>query len=165
MNNLLHNKSRNCLSAVCLLAVAGLLSVGCDKASWKDPGARQTFETFLMQVFRGDAESAFAAIAPEDRAVLTAPLDELKGLPADVVPEPHQMWVITAVDNPYDVKRVEPVEELDSEPELGHKLQLKISYHDGREGSATMVWGGERWFVDLPLDDKKAADKPAKNGT
>lgn len=148
-----------------LIVVATPVLAGCgDKPSWKEPGARQTFETFLTNIFRGEAELAFEAIAPDDRAVLTASLDELEGIPEDAIPEPHQMWVITAVDNPYDVKRVEAAEELTAEPEKGQRLELKISYHDGREGRATMVWGGERWFVDLPLDSADGADGAEEEG-
>jgi hypothetical protein len=153
--------STNCARLVIgtVLAVSLVsFAAGCStKEAWREPGPRATFETFLMSVFRGEDEAAFAAIAPEDRDVLTAALDEMDDLPEEARPQPHEMWVITAVDNPYDVKRVEVREELTAEPKKGARVTLDISYQDGRTGTATMVWGGERWFVDLPLDDAKPA--------
>ena len=109
-------------------------------------------ETFLMNVFRGQDEAAFSSIAPEDREALTAALDELDDVPEEARPEPHKMWVITAVDNPYDVKRIEVEGDLEKEPKTGQSVTLNISYQDGRTGTAVMVWGGDEWFVDLPLD-------------
>jgi hypothetical protein len=145
------------------VAAASFVSFGCDeKPSWKEPGPEATFETFLMDWYRGEDEAAFASIAPDDRQRLTEPLEELEGkLDSEDLPEKVDMLVVGRVDNPYDIKDVKLEGELQSAPKEGQEVTLAITYHDGREGEARLVWGGERWFVDLPV----AAETTESNGS
>lgn len=138
--------------AVFAFAVSGLTS--CEsRTSWDDPGPKAAFQQYLMHWFKGEREEAYAMIAPEDRKVLEAPLEELEGrLQGSKTPSAKEMLVAGRVDNPYDIKRIDAKPELESEPEPGTKVELTLSYQDGRSGSATMMWDGESWFVDLPLE-------------
>jgi hypothetical protein len=139
--------------ATLIVAALSCALIGCDeKPAWQEPGPVVTFETFLMDWYRGDHEAAFSTIAPADRQRLIEPLESLEGkLDDENMPDEVDMLVVGRVDNPYDVKDVELIGELRSAPKNGEKVTLNIGYHDGREGKATLVWGGEQWFVDLPI--------------
>lgn len=136
---------------ICLLIVsAGLLSSGCGKP-WQNPGPDETFETFLLDLYTGKRESAFNSLMEEDRQRLTKALDTLDAdVAGDALPERAQMLVTGRVDNPYDFKDISFEEDLTEEPKVGTTVELKLEYHDAREGSARVVWSGERWHVDLP---------------
>lgn len=106
-----------------------------------------------MYWFKNERAKAFEMLVPEDREALAAPLDEIDGrLKEDVLPAPHEMLVAGRVDNPYDIKRMTVEPPLETKPEAGERITLKLAYQDGREGRARLVWSGEQWFVDLPLD-------------
>lgn len=144
------------------LLVAGLLLglAACNsspESSWDDPGPETRFKNFLMNWFRYDREKAFEMIAPDDREVLTGPLDTVDEEIGDDVLETHEMLVAGRVDNPYDLERVETKRELESRPEEGTTVELSLIYHDGRNGEATMVWKNDTWFVDLPLAGEAGA--------
>ena len=151
------------LLASCLL----LLQAGCkEERSWKNPGPADTFEQFLADWFRGERETAFESIAPQDRRVLVRSRDELRGkLDDEQLPSPDEMLIPGRVDNPYDLEKIEPETALKSAPTQGQQVTLSLSYHDGRKGQATMVWGGDRWYVDLPLDRPQADSPSGSPGT
>lgn len=137
--------------------------LGCDKkAEWQDPGPEEVFRTFLMDWFRGERKAAFSTIVEADRAALIAPLEELKASgSSDAVPEDYEMLVVGRVNNPYDFKSIELAQPLRSAPQSGQKVELRLNFHDGHQGSATMVWTGEQWRVDLPI---RTGEKGAPNG-
>jgi hypothetical protein len=137
-----------------LVAAASFASLGCDeKPAWQEPGPEAAFENFLMDWYRGEYEAAFETIALDDRERLTKPLETLEGkLDEENLPKKVDMLVVGRVDNPYDIKDVELAVALESAPEQGQEVTLDLTYHDGREGEATLVWSGERWLVDLPLE-------------
>lgn len=144
------------------LLVAGLVVglAACNsspESSWDDPGPETRFENFLMNWFRYDREKAFEMIAPDDREVLTEPLDKVDEEIGSDVLEPYEMLVAGRVDNPYDLERVDTNRELESRPEEGTTVELSLIYHDGRNGEATMVWKNDTWFVDLPLAGEAGA--------
>jgi hypothetical protein len=146
-----------------MLALAvSIAGSGCEKEStWDEPGPAASFENFLMDWYRGEYETAFETITPEDRRVLTKPLDELEGkLDAQDMPAKADMLVVGRVDNPYDIKDIDLAEPLETKPDKGQKVTLELVYHDGREGEATMIWGGDRWYVDLPLEQKASEPAP-----
>jgi len=139
--------------------------VACDTGpDWNDPGPRDTFQTFLLNWYRGDRVKAFAAILPADREVLTKPLSELGEVPDAARPKADEMLVVASIDNPYDIDRMEVTPKLEGPPKEGKRVALKLFYQDGTTGQAHMVWGGDRWYVDLPLEDTPgaAAGKPKK---
>ncbi len=149
-----------------VIAVMSSIGIfGCEEErTWSDPGPASTFERFLMDWYRGEYEAAFETIAPEDRKALTEPLDELEGkLDAGDLPKEADMLVVGRVDNPFDIKDIDLEDPLESAPQKGQKVTLELLYHDGRQGKATMIWGGERWYVDLPLEDQ--AGPPAQQNT
>ena len=124
--------------------------MGCNK-SWENPGPAATFEQFLMDLRRGRTEAAFEALAPEDRKMLTEPLEKHRDeVGEEALPKTSEMLVAGSVDSPLDFKDIEFDETLETEPEKGAVVELDLIYHDGRKGYARMVWGGERWYVDLP---------------
>lgn len=133
-----------------LILALGLLLSGCGKP-WQEPGPDGTFETFLLDLYTGNRKAAFDALVKEDRDRLTKALQELEGdVAKDALPKQAQMLVTGRVDNPYDLKDIEYDEEFDEEPEEGAVVELQLDYHDGREGRARVIWGGDRWYVDLP---------------
>lgn len=148
-------------------AVIGLLVLpvfACDSSQpWRDPGPDEAFERFLLDWHQDNRREAFDAIAPKDRGRLLEPYDQLENeIDEDELPERHEMLPAGRVDNPYDVADIEVVESLDEEPEDGERVTLELSYHDGREGEAIMVWRSERWYVDLPIDESDEAQQPGR---
>lgn len=146
-----------------LILGLGGVALGCkDKEAWQEPAPEEVFRSFLMDWFRGERDNAFEAIVESDRAALTAPLEDLNKTHGEgVLPEDYQALVVGRVNNPYDFKSIAPKEPLTSAPEVGQKLELTLNFHDGHTGSATMVWSGERWLVDLPLEAGAAPAPPA----
>ncbi|MFW5966122.1 MAG: hypothetical protein ACOCV2_01335 [Persicimonas sp.] len=147
-------------------ALIGLLvfpMFACDSSQpWRDPGPDEAFERFLLDWHQNKPRKAFEAIAPEDRRRLLEPYDELeKEMDEEELPERHEMLPAGRVENPYDLADIEVAESLEEEPEDGERVTLELSYHDERKGEATMVWRGERWYVDLPIDD---ADEDSEQG-
>ncbi len=124
---------------------------GSESPAWDDPGPKRTFERFLMNWFQNNRSEAFEMLEPGDREVLTESLGLVDENLDGGTPEPHEMLVAGRVDNPYDLARIEVDPKLKRPPEQGREVTLTLIYHDGRRGEATMVWGGERWYVDLPL--------------
>ncbi len=139
--------------AVALAVALGLGAFGCnDTPSWKDPGPAAAFNKFLMDWFTGDRDAAFEAIAPADRKILTAPLGKLRSeVGNDDAPDKSDMIVRGHVDSPYTIKDIELHTPLNSAPHDGQTVRLDLTYYDGHTGTATMVWQGKRWYVDLPL--------------
>lgn len=136
-------------AALCVAAMAVMLS-GC-KA--EEPGPEQVFRGFVENIWRGEDAQALEAVLPETRARLLEPLDEVEervgeghGL------EPIDMLIVTRLDNPHELKEVEVVGELAEPPKEGTRVELALRMLDDREGNATMVYQGGRWYVDLPLD-------------
>lgn len=139
----------------------GLTLSACGKP-WQDPGPDVAFENFLLDMYMNKRESAFEALTAEDRERLTQALEELEGdVPEDALPEQTQMLVTGRVDNPYDLKDIEFDHDLTEEPAEGERVELELVYHDGREGTAAVVWGGDRWYVDLPEAREEPADDEA----
>ncbi len=152
------------VTAAILVAAILTASLGCEsKEAWQEPGPEDTFEQFLMDWYRGEREAAFEAIAPDDRRELLEAYDTLENkLDAEDLPDKSDMLVAGRVDNPYDLAKIELEQPLESAPAEGDEVTLTLEYHDGREGNATLSWGGERWYVDLPLAGEDSAGVPAE---
>ena len=136
------------------------LAVGCTRApetSWDDPGPEATFERFLMHWFKNEQGAAYEMIHPDDRAALTESLSYVEERLGSEVLAPREMLVAGRVDNPYDLEDIESDPELEREPEEGTSVRLELIYHDGRSGEATVIWGGDQWYVDLPLEVEAGA--------
>ncbi len=144
------------LVAGCILALS---STACQKErTWNDPGPEGTFRAYLMHWFHGEREKAFEMIVPDDREELTRPLETLESrLDDSSLPAPHEMLITGRVDNPYDIKSMELTETLGQRPESGTTVTIELSYHDGREGRAQLVWQDRQWYVDLPLESEAEA--------
>lgn len=158
---------------VLVVLAIGTLGPGCNgpATTWDDPGPTTVFERYLMHWFKNEQKQAFEMIRPEDREALTESLEFVDGKVDSEVLEPHEMLVAGRVDNPYDLKDIEVEPKLESKPESGQQVTLTLVYHDGRSGRATMVWDGDRWLVDLPLEatdgeesasDESGGDPPAE---
>lgn len=144
-------------SIVVFLAVGAALSLalsGCDEPKrWDKPGPEAEFEKFLRHWFENRREKAFEMIDPKDRRRLERPVKELEDELQNVdLFEANEMLVAGRVDNPYDVKSIEVEPKLESKPSTGDRFRLTLTYQDGDTGSATMVWRGDGWYVDLPLE-------------
>jgi len=159
----------NAASPVVRLAVVSVLFVltGCTSdQAWREPGPSAEFRNFLMHWFKDERDEAFGMLDPEDRERLTEPLEALRDqLDSSELPKPEEMLVAGRVDNPYDIKSIEVTPNLDGPPEAGDRVELALSYHDGRSGSATMVWRGEAWFVDLPESEGRPAAGSGSGGS
>ena len=157
--------------ATALLALTLVALTGCERdQKWNDPGPKATYQNFLMHWFKNDRNAAFEMIEAEDRRSLEEPRDELaEHMNREDLPEAGEMLVAGRVDNPYDIKSIEVKPKLESKPDEGDRVTLKLSYQDGRSGEATMVWQGDGWYVDLPLegrgdDGPEADDSPPAKG-
>ena len=126
-------------------------TVGCQSAEpWNEPGPEDTFESFLIHWFRGDAEQAFQMIAPDDREALTAEIGAVANL--GIKPKPWEMLVVAEVENVYDVaKIVAKPSRFEERPADGTIVTLTVKHQDGSANEAQMVWREDRWYVDFPL--------------
>lgn len=157
MINRISQPIRPLIFGLVILVIASAI-LGCKrKEAWQEPAPEEVFRAFLMDWFRGEQQRAFEAIVESDRAALMAPLEQLKATHgADALPEDYQMLVVGRVNNPYDFKSIVPKQRLEAAPASGQQVELTLNFHDGRTGSATMVWSGERWLVDLPINADEA---------
>ncbi len=135
-----------------VVLLASVVLVGCSKGNaWEKPGAKESFETFLMDLWRGNRTEAFEAIWSDDQKRLMAAGDALeKAYPKVPALKPEQWLVVSRIDNPYDIRRLEIVPNAHTSFERGDRVTLEIHYYDDRVGKTEMVWGGERWYVALP---------------
>ena len=126
---------------------------GCGAEAWKDPSPPDTFERFLLLQFMGKEKEAYAMIAPEDRAVLEETRTQLQSkLKGQDVPEPHEMLLVSRLAGPYSFKRIKREGDYpEGGLKGGERVTLKLEYYDGREQTASMLWGGDRWYVDLQV--------------
>lgn len=135
-----------------VFAIVLVATIGCSTSEpWRSPGPKDVFETFLIHWFKGEAKAAFEYVLPEDRDRLAKNLAQLDGVPEDVRPEVHEMLVVADIVNVYDIQRMETKQSMETEPAAGSRVDLILHRQDGSQVGATMVWSGERWFVDLPL--------------
>ncbi len=143
--------SRFIINLLVVLLISVVLA-GCSKGNaWENPGPRESFETFLMDLWRGNRAEAFAAVWPDDQQRLMAAGDVLaKKYPKVPGLKPEEWLVVSRIDNPFDIRRLEIVSEASAVFEAGDRVLLEIHYYDDRVGKTEMVWGGERWFVALP---------------
>jgi hypothetical protein len=110
---------------------------------------------FLMDLWRGQSVAAYEALAPSLREQLEAPLAQLaEHLEREHLPVASEMFVVARLDNPFDIQRMEVEEPVRQAPEVGHSVAIRLQYHDGRTGRVQMVWGGQRWYVDLPAPER-----------
>lgn len=148
-----------------ILAVILLLgTVGCSQSSWDNPGPRETFENFLISRSQNDTEAMFNHIWKEDRETLKSSVESLENIPENVRPAPHEMLVVAGMDHPYDIERTRLQDKIDGEPSEGQRVVIELFYLDGREGQATMIWGGDGWYVDLPLEAARDKAKETSDG-
>lgn len=160
------------VGAVAIALVAGLALAGCGaEGGWMEPGPEGRFRQFLMHWFKGEREAAYEMIAPKDRRRLERPLEYLEErVPEGETPDRHSMLVAGRVDNPYDLRDIDPKGELPAQPpDEDVAVPMSLSYHDGREGKATMVWTNGDWYVGLPPVDVPtigdSSDDGASSGT
>lgn len=150
---------------VLVVLLISFVLAGCSKGNaWESPGAKESFETFLMDLWRGNRAEAFAAIWPDDQKRLMAAGDALeKTYPKVSALKPEEWLVVSRVDNPFDIRRLELVPNTSTSFARGDRVTLEIHYYDDRVGKAEMVWGGERWYVALPepAEDVEPAVKQA----
>lgn len=148
---------RSRLSSLVLLGLVALAACSSERA-WDNPGPRETFKAFLMDLWRGNDEAAFAMLTPEDRERLTKPRQALEALvPPEAIPPEHEWLVAGRVDSPFDIRHIEVDPPVREEPKAGDTVRLKLSFQDERTAEATLVWSGERWHVTLPASQVDAA--------
>ncbi len=136
-----------------VLVCASLFFAGCSKET---PGPKESFEAFVMDLWRGERASAFEAVWPEDRQRLMASSEELRQKLPELPPMEAEEWLVVGrVDNPYDIRRLEVVSGASASYERGDRVTVEIQYFDDRKGQVEMVWGGDRWYVAL---SESAAD-------
>jgi hypothetical protein len=132
------------------------------ETSWDDPGPEDVFETFLTHWFLGEDEKAFAMVAPSSREVIEAPRTDLvERVPEAAVPEPHEMLVVGRMDNPYRLKGIDTVRDLEAAPTDGETVGLVVEHIDGEKSHATMIWSDEQWFVALPVEGAASSQASA----
>ncbi len=131
---------------------------GCSEDEpWEEPGPEGALRAFLLDWFMFRHEQAFERLSEADRGALAkgrAALIERVG--EGSAPPVHEMLVGSAVASPYDLKKVERVDELEGPPKAGQSVRLKLEYLDGREAQATMIWSDGGWFVALGVGSRDA---------
>jgi hypothetical protein len=155
-------RTRRLCACLAALLVFGAWMSGCQKSqSWREPGPKATFEQFLMHWFKNERAKAFDMIVEEDRKALTAPRGVLREkLGEEQLAERQEMLVAGRVDNPYDIRSMDLKPPLEEAPAPGQTVTLDLEYQDGREGTARLTWTGDRWAIDLPLEDSTPSDVP-----
>ncbi|RVU48736.1 hypothetical protein EA187_04710 [Lujinxingia sediminis] len=142
-------RSKLRFAALCVASMAACYS-GCQA---EEPGPEEVFRGFVENIWRGQDALALEAVLPATRARLLEPLDDVD----EQVGEGHgltpvDMLIVTRLDNPHELKEVEIVGEHPDAPQEGTRVELALRMLDDRQGNATMVYQGGRWYVDLPLD-------------
>ena len=139
-----------------LLCALLCASGGCedDGGDWRDPGPDEVLERFLTHWYLEEHQELLSLIAPQDRAQLEAAHERLRAMkvPDSVGPRPEEMLELGWVANPYLLRKTQVVDRLKAPPAAGQRVAVKVVQGDGEEAVATMVWSGERWYVDLPLE-------------
>ena len=136
--------------AALALVLAPLL--GCDSEA-EAVGPEAVFRGFVEDIWRGEDASALEAIAPQTRARLLEPLQEVEAAGSDAHGlEATDMLIVTRLDNPRELEDVDVVGELPDPLVEGTRIELALRTMDDREGKATMVYQDGRWYVDLPLE-------------
>ena len=144
-------------SLLLCLPLVGLALSGCDEGGdWRDPGPDDVLERFVTHWYLEEREEVLALVAPEDRAQIEAAHRELQAMkvPEEARPRLEEMLELGWVVNPYTLRKAQVLEKLEGAPKPGQRVKVKIVRGDGEEAMATMVWSGERWFVDLPLEEQ-----------
>lgn len=137
-------------AALCVASVVAITS-GCQD---EEPGPEEVFRGFVENIWRGEDAAALEAVAPDTRARLLEPLDDVEQSIGEAHGlEPVDMLIVTRLDNPHELQEVEVVGELPDPLEEGSRVELALRMLDDRTGNATMVYQGGRWYVDLPLDE------------
>lgn len=145
---------RPLLLMICALGV-GLSACGEDKP-WLEPDPKDAFRAFLLNWTIGKDAEVLAALAPTDRAQLEKTHATIVATLGDKrSPALKELFFASGVARTFDVKRIELEQPLPAEVKVGAKSTLKLSFHDGREGKAVMLWDGSRWCVLLGLDTKR----------
>lgn len=138
---------------ILLILLGGLGPLGCKQDKpWTSPDPKDAFRAFLLHWTIGKDEQVLAALAPSDREVLSKTQAKLiESLGKEHAPSLSALFFASGVSRTFDLKKVELVAALPDEVKAGTRSELKIFFHDGREGAATMVWDGSRWCVLLGL--------------
>lgn len=66
-----------------------------------------------------------------------------------------RLFSITRVNSLFLLDRMRIDGEMPENPEIGEEITMDVTYRDGREAQVSFRWGGDRWFIDLPLNGEE----------
>lgn len=142
--------------AALLVVVATPLLGGCDEGI---ESPEDVVRSFLGDLRAGETQQALDAVWPETRRELLSGYDELEMYFEEDPPmERMDLMVVTRVESPMVISRIRAVDDIPQRPEDGQRVTLKIELRGDRAADIDVVWGADqqRWFVDLPLDDRRS---------
>ena len=136
--------SRQLIWLMTPLLMSVFLFTGCSGDDVESP--QVVAQSFLTDLRFQKHEEVQARIWPETLAEMVEELgsDDLE-----------ELFAVTRVKSPFLVERIEVEGGIPSELELGTAIELNLRFRDGREADMTLRWGGEKWFVDLPLEGEE----------
>lgn len=137
--------SRHLILVGCLVS---LVSSGCS-----EPGDTpdEAMREFLRSNYLGEDEKAWAMIAEQDRAQITAAHDGLAKLGVKEPPKGHELLLIRRISSPYALKKLEVVGQAPEAPKKGDKATVKLEFRDGRVEHARLDHDGEQWRIRLAV--------------
>ena len=144
------------ITVLVALGIAALPLTGCDDAT---EGPEDVATAFLNDLRRGERVAAMDAIWPPTRHEIEAAYDDLEGyLDGDPPVERSRLLVVTRLESPMLISRITSEESAPEEPTDADELTLIIEFRDERSAELPMRWGADesRWYVDLPVDQRRA---------
>ena len=114
--------------------------------------------SFITDLRRGDRDQAMEAMWPPTRQEIEAVYDELEGAIGHRPPvERDELLVVTRLESPMLISDIGVDGGVPEEREHGQAVVVTVEYRDGRSAEVTVRWHEEqnRWFFDLPLEDRR----------
>lgn len=146
------------IAVVFIVVVATMLpSLGCDEEKVDAPD--EVAESFLNDMRRGERERGMEAVWPPTRDELESAHGDLEVyFDGDAGLRPSEMLLVTRLESPMLIDDIDVRNEVPNDPDHGQAVPLAMEFRDGRTAEVVMRWGDEkqRWYVDLPVDERRA---------
>lgn len=150
------------MAAAVVLTVLAVAYSACDSDEVEAPEDVAT--SFLSDLRQGERQAAMDSIWPPTRRKLQEAGDELDELTDGQSPvETSQLLAVTRLESPFLISSIDARNEVPEQPDDGDEVQLVIEFRDDRSAELPVRWKDDhrRWYVDLPIDERRPLEVPA----